>query len=77
MRLNCKMSTSNTKLVNVEPSDKLKVLLEKLNITDKKTKFIYNGETYSVSQDMTFEEIGMVDNSQVYVNNQGISGKFI
>ena len=77
MRIHCKMATSNTKLVNVEPSEKLKVLLDRLNIKDKKTKFIYDGETYSVSQDLTFEEIGMVDNSQVYVNNQGISGKFI
>lgn len=75
MRIHCKMSTSTTKMVNVEPSDKLSVLQTKLGITDKKTKFIYNEETYSVSQDMTFYEIGMVDNSHIYVNNQGISGK--
>lgn len=75
MRIHCKMSTSNTKMVNVEPSDKLSVLQTKLGIKDKKTKFIYNEETYSVSQDMTFDEIGMVDNSHIYVNNQGISGK--
>ena len=72
MRIHCKMATSNTKLVNVEPSEKLKVLLDRLNIKDKKTKFIYDGETYSVSQDLTFEEIGMVDNSLVYFNNQAI-----
>ena len=74
MRIYCKMATSNTKLVDVNPSDQLLVLMSKLNITDKKTKFIYNSETYSLSQSLTFEEIGMVDNAQVYVNNQGISG---
>ena len=73
MRIHCKMATGNTKLViNVEPSEKLKVLLDRLSIKDKKTKFIYNGELYSVSQDLTFEEIGMVDNSLVYFNNQAI-----
>ena len=75
MRIFCKMATKNTKSVDVEPNDYLKVLLGKLSITDKKTKFIYNGETYSLSQEMTFAEIGMVDNAQVYVNNQGISGR--
>ena len=75
MRILCRFPANNTRLVEVEPNDYLKVLLEKLSITDKKTKFIYNGETYSLSQEMTFAEIGMVDNAQVYVNNQGISGR--
>jgi len=74
MRINCKMATHNTKLIEVEPNEKLNVLLERLNITDKKTKFIYNQETYSMFSEFTFEDIGMVDNAQIYVNNQGISG---
>ena len=75
MRIICKIGTTVSKTVDVEPNEPLKVLLGKLGISDKKTKFIWKGETYMMSADLTFQEIGMVDDSRVYVNNQGIAGK--
>lgn len=74
MRIICKMGTSSTKAVDVQPYEQLNVLLQRLNITDKKTKFMYKGQTYAIYSNHTFQEIEMVDNARIYVNNQGISG---
>lgn len=75
MRITCKMGTSNAKTVDVQPNEKLDVLFGKLSISDKKTKFMYKGQTYMIAANLTFQEIEMVDNARIFVNNQGISGK--
>jgi hypothetical protein len=75
MRIICKLGTSNTKQVEVQPYEQLNVLLSKLNIADKKTKFMYKGQTYGIFTNLTFSEIDMVDGARIFVNNQGISGK--
>lgn len=75
MKLTCKLGTKNIKVVEVQPSDPLYILLKKLNITDKSTKFIFNGQTRSMSSIETFEEIGLTYDTRINVNNQGISGK--
>lgn len=75
MRIMCKMGTSNTKAVEVQPYEQLNVLLSRLNITDKKTKFMYQGQTYSIYCNLTFQDIDMKDNARIFVNNQGISGE--
>jgi hypothetical protein len=75
MIIKCKVGSSKAKNVDVNPSDHLKVLLTKLKIADKKTKFIYNGETYSMFSEFTFSEIGMNGDCEIFVNNQGLSGK--
>ena len=69
------MGTSSTKAVDVQPYEQLNVLLQRLNISDKKTKFMYKGQTYSMYSNFTFQEIEMTDNARIFVNNQGISGK--
>lgn len=75
MRITCKMGTSSTKAVDVQPYEQLNVLLQRLNISDKKTKFMYKGQTYSMYCNLTFQEIEMTDNARIFVNNQGISGE--
>ena len=55
MRLTCKMGSRNVKVVEVQSTDALYVLLNKLNISDKNTKFIFNGITYSMGSIQTFQ----------------------
>lgn len=54
MRLTCKMGSRNVKVVEVQSTDALYVLLNKLNISDKNTKFIFNGITYSMGSIQSF-----------------------
>ncbi len=76
MRITCKLGTRNIKVVEVSLDDPLLVLLEKLNICDKKTKFIFKGVTYSMSSCFTFKEIGITEDCRIFINNQGISGGY-
>lgn len=73
MKLTCKLG-SMTKIVEVNPSDQLNVLIQKLNLHDKNTKFIYNAIAYSVGSILTFDEIGLTSNNLLTFNNQAISG---
>ena len=72
--LTCKTRARNPKVVNVDTTDQVCVLASKLNITDIKTKFICNGETYSIYGGYTFQQIGITSNQIIFVNNQAMSG---
>jgi len=74
MRITCKMGTKNTKVVEVQPDEPLYILLRKLSISDKNTKFIFNGVTYSMGSIQTFNEIGLTSDTRINVANQGIAG---
>ena len=67
--LTCKLSTHITKSVDVNISDPLYILLDKLNIYDKKTKFTFNGGTYCLASTLTFQEIGITGNCIIFINN--------
>ena len=73
MKITCKLGP-NTKVVEVSPNDPLYILLEKLQITDKQAKFMFNGSTYSIYCNLTFKEIGIYSDSRIFLNNQAISG---
>jgi hypothetical protein len=73
MKLTCKLG-SMTKIVEAYPSDQLNVLIQKLNLHDKNTKFIYRGITYSVGSIQTFDEIGLTSNNYLMFTNQAIAG---
>ena len=47
MRITCKID-SGTKDIEVSPDEPLYILLKKLNICDKFTKFRFKGETYDM-----------------------------
>jgi hypothetical protein len=68
------MGSRNVKVVDVEANEALFVLLNKLNITDKNTKFIFNGITYSMGSIQTFQEIGLTSDARITINNQAIAG---
>ena len=74
MRITCKLGARNIKVVEVSPDDPLHILLKKLNICDKNTKFIFNGVTYSMGSIQTFREIGIMQDCRIAVNNQTIAG---
>ena len=74
MKITCKLDTKTTKIVEVSPNDPLHILLKKLQITDKYTKFIFNGTTYSIFSILTFKEIGIYSDSRIIMGGQGISG---
>ena len=71
--ITCKIGSNNIKKVEVSTYDPLYKLLELLQISDKNTKFIFNGETYSISCILTFREIGLVRDSKIFIVNQAIS----
>lgn len=74
MKLTCKMGTNNIKVVEVKSSDRLFILLEKLNISDKTTKFIFKARSYDMGSILTFQEIGLTYDARIAVNNQAIAG---
>ena len=67
-------------MVDVNLTDKICVLLDKLNLKtkiEKQTKFIFRGQTHSVASVLTFEDIGFTssdDNVRLSLMNQAISG---
>jgi hypothetical protein len=74
VKITCKYGPGNPKIVEVDISQPVSVLAEKLNITDKKTKFLYNGQTFSIYGAYTFEDIGLKHDNRIFINNQSISG---
>lgn len=73
MKIICKLGFTNIKEVEVQPYEQLNVLMTRLNITDNKTKFIYNGITYRIDSNLTFQDIDIVDGTRITVNNQAIA----
>ena len=59
VKLRIKMRTNLVKDVEVRPDDHLYVLLDKLDITDKHVKILFNGATYPIASILRFEEIGI------------------
>ena len=77
MRITCKLGRGNIKVVEVSPNDPLYILLDKLNITDKATKIIFNAMTYCVDSVVTFQEIGLTCDdriSLISLQTQAIAG---
>ena len=74
VKITCKIDFRNTKVVDVRVSDPLFVLLNKLNISDKKTKFVFEGKEYRMASILIFEEIGLTSDSRISINNPAIAG---
>ena len=74
MKITFKLSKGNIKVVEVSLNDPLYILLDKLNITDKATKFVFEGVTYCIASIQTFQEIGLTYDTRIFVSNQAIAG---
>ena len=68
MRILCELGKDDWRCVVVSPNDYLYVLLDKLNIRDKKTKFMYDSKIYDMASFETFQEINLTfDNTQIFI----------
>ena len=56
MRILCELETGGDRFIEVSPNDYLYVLLDKLNIIDKKTKFMYDSKIYDMASFETFKK---------------------
>jgi ribosomal protein L37AE/L43A len=74
VKLICRLGPRSQKIVEVDISQPVSVLAEKLNITDRETKFMYNWETFCIYGAYTFEDIGLKQDNRIFINNQSISG---
>ena len=74
VKLRIKMGTNLSKTVEVRPYDHLYVLLDKLDITDKSVKILFNGETYPIASILKFEEIGINSDCNIILMNRAIAG---
>ena len=68
-----KLGTNNIRFVEVQPNYELYVLLKKLKITDKNSKLIFNGTTYSIVSILTFKEIGLTFDTGNSIINHAIA----
>ena len=68
MKLICYLGgNSFRKELNISPKDTISILINKLDLPDKKSFFIYNDEHYCVSSILTFEEIGITFDSAITI----------
>jgi len=75
IEITCKIGCEKIVKVKVNITDPIFVLLKKLNITDKATKFLYKGQHYIISSKMTFQEIDLVCDSTIFIVIKSIEGK--
>ena len=73
MKLICLLGDLGAQVVEVLPNDPLYSLLQKLDISDK-TTFIFEGRTFCVSSILTFSEIGINKDCNLFFMNPAISG---
>ena len=69
IELEVKFINKETKKVVIFPHEPLYRLLDLLNIKDKSISFSFNDNVYPISSIQTFEEIGLIKDSQILNNN--------
>ena len=74
VKLRIKMGRNLFKEVEVRPSDHLFILKDKLDITDKNVKFLFNGATYPIASILRFEEIGLNSDTSIILLNRKLAG---
>ena len=69
IELEVKFINKETKKVVIFPHEPLYRLLDLLNIKDKSINFSFNDNVYPISSIQTFEEIGLIKDSQILIHN--------
>jgi len=59
-------------MVEVFTGNPINVFKQKLNILDEATKFCFKGIMYSINSNLTFEEIGLKEDTKIFFINQAI-----
>ena len=65
---------NDIEVVQVNVTDPLSILKEKLNISDKRTKFIFRGVTYMIESNLNFKDIGLTSDTSLIFYNSALSG---
>ena len=74
IKLIVKFGSKETKSAIVYPEEPLCILLDMLNIKDKRIKFLFNGIVYPVASILTFEEMGITKDTILHLMNQVYAG---
>ncbi len=67
MQLTCKYGKNKKKVVTVNTTDELRVLLKEINGLSKLSYFVIGGKQWSLASIFTFNEIGITTDSQINI----------
>ena len=73
MKISCKIGNKVKVVDDISEKDEIAVLIEKLDIPDKRAKIIVNRFTYGLYSKFTFSEIGLHDGDRCIVTWQGLA----
>lgn len=82
MKLNCKLGDFGNQVVEVKTTDHLSILLDLLvfpssdDTINKLSKFNHKGRTYSIYSELTFQEIGIIGDTSLFIMSQPIAGEY-
>ncbi len=76
-KLTCNLGNDNIQVIEVNVTDPLNILKEKLDITNSNTKFIFNGVTYMLDSNLNFKDIKLISDAYIVLNIPAVSGKSI
>lgn len=76
VKLTCNLGNNTIQIIEVQKTDPLNILKEKLDIQNNNTKFIYNGITYSINCNLNFKDIGLTSDSYIFLNIPAVSGLY-
>lgn len=77
IKLHCRIGATKIKSIFVDRNDYLNILSKKLDINDLKDKkacFVFNSIAYNIDSNQTFQEIGLNDNSYIFINILNLAG---
>ena len=76
IKLTCKLGIgkNSSRILVVDPSDQVHILMKKLGINDIETKFLANGKSYAMAGIYTFNQIDIKTNTVIYIINEAIAG---
>ena len=82
MKLTCKLDDFGEQVVEVKTTDHLSILLDLLvfpssdDTINKLIKFTHKGRTYPIYSELTFQEIGIIGDTSLFIISKPIAGEY-
>ena len=76
IKISCKIGNIVKEVQDINEKDEIAILIEKLDIPDKRAKIIFNRFTYGLYSKFTFSEIGLHDGDRCVVTWQGLAAEY-
>ena len=82
MKLTCKLDVFGEQVVEVKTTDHLSILLDLLvfpssdDTINKLIKFTHKGRTYPIYSELTFQEIGIIGDTSLFIVIPPIAGEY-